>query len=801
MERNMTASDLSSANSPKSANGSMPPGTLSDHRSGVFISYSRVEEPFVRGLDRALVTDGMDVWVDWDDIRPSEDWVKRILSEIERIGTMLIVITPESCGSRVCNLEVNHAAQLGKRLIPILRRDVPRDALNEHLKNLHWIFFRDGDDPEKAMSSLQFALKADLDWIDEKARLLTKALEWDRGRRRWAATLRGQALRTAEQWLKRADNATRNPIPLHREFLVASRRASNQFRIIALVTSVVLVALVVLAPILWERSRARERETIDSQLQLDQNSSPSPLDLVRRSSLTQLLGRAHSSGHTDGAAEIERKLEQIPPPDSRVEVLGSDPSRVGLTTAGTGDRLFLWAPDRIEAYGPDDGKPVAVYRQRGGRILWVQGDPCANGVLFEVEFDSFADPTIAATVYPLQGRRFRKHVGEHDVEGEKEFISEVVGNERGIFFMSIAESEGSVPELLGLTKQFDELPLANNPRDGDRTGYVFFARPKKDMESRENLIQQRYARMELSTSLFKNEGNGLREGILDVFPDKLKVSPLAYAANGQAAVYEIAYPGVQRTGYMDAQLGKMTYEFILPMVRDGDDRVIKLARSTILCEHAKMYRDAAAFKKLNLTEVRPNFQPAALDMVRRQAVLRDRLIRFPEGRNDVTTIAIDLDWGAVANVRFTPEGQALILRYRDRGAGLYDLRTGRLVHRFPGPSPQVRDVAVGPDGRYVYLLEANGVLRRWDVAAFGPDGWASQSNPSNHLERVSGKTGFNRSPSKVPTVSIFSPKVELQLSDPTPIARMPSQAQSLSREEAEKIFKAIEEAGGKAEIK
>ena len=259
----MPESGLSNANSSKSNARNMPQRDLAEGRSGVFISYSRVEEPFVRGLDRVLSQDGMDVWVDWDDIRPSEDWVKRILSEVERIGTMLVVITPESSGSQVCNLEVNHAAQLGKRLIPILRRDVPRDALNEHLKNLHWIFFREGDDPEKA-------------------------LEWDRGRRPWAATLRGPALRVAEQWLARSDDATRIPTPLHREFLVASRRATNQFRIGTLVVSVVLVALAVSAPILWERSRSRERETIDTQLQLDQNSSPSPLDLARRSSLTPM---------------------------------------------------------------------------------------------------------------------------------------------------------------------------------------------------------------------------------------------------------------------------------------------------------------------------------------------------------------------------------------------------------------------------------------------------------------------------------------------------------------------------------
>lgn len=199
----MSGSGLSSGNLANTTDQGMLQRNSPEHYLSVFISYSRIEEQFVRGLDEALVRDGINVWVDLEEIRPSEDWVKRILAEIERIGTMLVVITPESCESRVCNLEVNHAAKMGKRLIPILRRDVPRDTLNEHLKSLHWIFFRDDDDREEAMSNLKFALNADLNWIDEQARLLVKALEWDRGGRKWTATIRGPALRWQKGGLNR----------------------------------------------------------------------------------------------------------------------------------------------------------------------------------------------------------------------------------------------------------------------------------------------------------------------------------------------------------------------------------------------------------------------------------------------------------------------------------------------------------------------------------------------------------------------------------------------------------------------
>ena len=48
--------------------------------SDVFISYSRNDSDFVRALHNRLTGEGRDVWVDWEDIPPSADW----LADIER---------------------------------------------------------------------------------------------------------------------------------------------------------------------------------------------------------------------------------------------------------------------------------------------------------------------------------------------------------------------------------------------------------------------------------------------------------------------------------------------------------------------------------------------------------------------------------------------------------------------------------------------------------------------------------------------------------------------------------------------
>jgi hypothetical protein len=42
--------------------------------AGVFISYSREDQEYVRRLYRALATAHRDAWVDWEGIPPTAEW-------------------------------------------------------------------------------------------------------------------------------------------------------------------------------------------------------------------------------------------------------------------------------------------------------------------------------------------------------------------------------------------------------------------------------------------------------------------------------------------------------------------------------------------------------------------------------------------------------------------------------------------------------------------------------------------------------------------------------------------------------
>jgi hypothetical protein len=106
----------------------------------VFISYSRKDAAFVRRLDEALKSRGREAWVDWEDIRPTEEFMQAIYAAIEGADTFIFVLTPDSVVSVACGQEIAHAAANNKRMVPIVARDVKANTVPEALAKLEWIF-------------------------------------------------------------------------------------------------------------------------------------------------------------------------------------------------------------------------------------------------------------------------------------------------------------------------------------------------------------------------------------------------------------------------------------------------------------------------------------------------------------------------------------------------------------------------------------------------------------------------------------------------------------------------------------
>src|ERR1044071_1278389 len=145
--------------------------------ASLFISYSRKDKEIARKLTEAFQTQELDFWIDWEGIEPTEDWWRAIQKGIEEADNFLFLISPDSVISKVCQHEIDHAARNGKRLIPVVVRDVRAEEAPVELRPLNWIFLREGDNFQIAFERLLKAIRTDYAWVRAQRQLQVKALE------------------------------------------------------------------------------------------------------------------------------------------------------------------------------------------------------------------------------------------------------------------------------------------------------------------------------------------------------------------------------------------------------------------------------------------------------------------------------------------------------------------------------------------------------------------------------------------------------------------------------------------------
>lgn len=193
----------------------------------VFISYSRKDQPFVRLLSAALEARQRDAWVDWEGIAPTAEWLTEIRAAIDAADMFVFVMSPDSLASKVCALEIDHAARHNKRLVPVVRCDAPGQGVHEALAKLNWIFMREHDDFETAVDTLVEALDTDLAHLKLHTHYLKRALEWAQMSFDKSYALRGRDLAVAENWLAHSGGKTPQPTSLHNRYILDSRRVAT----------------------------------------------------------------------------------------------------------------------------------------------------------------------------------------------------------------------------------------------------------------------------------------------------------------------------------------------------------------------------------------------------------------------------------------------------------------------------------------------------------------------------------------------------------------------------------------------
>src|SRR5262245_25353910 len=145
---------------------------------------------------------------------------------IAAADVMIFIVSPDSAASKVCDEEIAYARNLGKRIIPILRRPIdfakapPRlAALNVKIR-----FQEDADlGFDASLAELCAALDVDVDWHREARRLTELAIRWDQRGRPVDQLLTAADVRAVGSLLEKRPRSAPEPSPILIELRDKSR--------------------------------------------------------------------------------------------------------------------------------------------------------------------------------------------------------------------------------------------------------------------------------------------------------------------------------------------------------------------------------------------------------------------------------------------------------------------------------------------------------------------------------------------------------------------------------------------------
>ena len=198
----------------------------------VLVSYSRDDLRFAGQLVAALNACGFECFIDREGISGGEKWKQRIGNLISEADTVVFMLSPASARSEICAWEVEEAARLGKRILPVNCRPLEGASPPPRLRDLNYVFLY--EDPKvkdsgfgTGLKTLVASLNTDFDWLREHTRYLQRATEWDSGGRPANRLLSGDDIAEAKDWAARRPKSAPEPTSLHLDFIRASEEEAE----------------------------------------------------------------------------------------------------------------------------------------------------------------------------------------------------------------------------------------------------------------------------------------------------------------------------------------------------------------------------------------------------------------------------------------------------------------------------------------------------------------------------------------------------------------------------------------------
>jgi WD40 repeat protein len=296
------------------------------------------------------------VWVDVDGIRDGEVFPEALRRAIESSDSFVFVISPDSVRSSFCEEEVEHAASLNKRIVPLSLRPVPDEELPVEVRFRNWVPAGADEEFDGTVERLVTALDTDLEWERQHSRLTIKALEWEQAERDRSFLLRGADLRSAEAWLAAGADKEPGPTALETEYLVAGRRAATRrqrgLAIGSAVVAAVAIGLLIFA-LISRSSAVNQALTSDAERVGAQAVSQKNLDLAMLYAVAGVKLQNRLETRSDLLTVLQHNpdaIRLIRPSRNEITSLAVDPSGRLLATGDSGgvvrfESMSRWTPE------------------------------------------------------------------------------------------------------------------------------------------------------------------------------------------------------------------------------------------------------------------------------------------------------------------------------------------------------------------------------------------------------------------------------------------------------------------------
>jgi CHASE2 domain-containing sensor protein len=194
----------------------------------VFLSYADEDREWMETIRTSLWNEGITVWSNKNDIRIGEDFVLALRRGIEQSDNLVYLFSPNSLQSSYCQIELEYAYQLNKRIVPLLLSSVDMAHIPVALKDLQYIDLSNlanRDDYHNGEIQLLNTLQQNAHYHRQHKLLLFKALKWQQQQHNPSLLLRGRFLRQAEAWLKESAYYPQfPPLPIHQTLIATSQQ-------------------------------------------------------------------------------------------------------------------------------------------------------------------------------------------------------------------------------------------------------------------------------------------------------------------------------------------------------------------------------------------------------------------------------------------------------------------------------------------------------------------------------------------------------------------------------------------------